>query len=230
METTAVVIEVVIGGFQVLVWISLVTMALFGSAWINLAWLKEWLTVIAVALVATAYTLGVIFDEIAGRLLSTLTYKLAKPYVEMSPIGRLLPFRTLTPATMKAEILATRPDVHKHLENLFNQNRLIRATAINLPLITLAALLLVAFRVGLTWQRVLVLLVPLGLIASLAVWAMFHAMRAYFYELGIAYETSRMLRPSARQAPESPIKQTTPVARDGRHRRAAKRSLRNLRS
>src|SRR5882762_11561503 len=107
LQDYSIILELVLIGFQVLIWVSLLVMTVFGYQWLHLDGLKEWSTEIGVGLVGISYMLGLIFD----KAVSTLPYSWIlgggpTPPSEDSP----------SPLAMRVEILLTNPDVYESLE------------------------------------------------------------------------------------------------------------------
>ena len=69
LKDSFIVLELVLIGFQVIIWVSLLVLAVFGFQWIHLDALKQWSTEISVALVGVAYMFGLIFEQ-GGRQLA----------------------------------------------------------------------------------------------------------------------------------------------------------------
>src|SRR5437762_9008846 len=139
LKDTSIILELVLIGFQVLIWTSLLVLAVFGYDWVNLSGLKQWSTELSVALVGVAYMFGLIFDKAVGAL----------PYswiIGGSALKRIgdLP----SPLLMRMEILAKKPEVYEILEKRINQHRLVRSTVFNLALISLSALVFFVAQIG----------------------------------------------------------------------------------
>jgi hypothetical protein len=56
MSTTAIVVEIVIIGAQVLLWVALAFFSVFGVTWPDPTRLKEWVAPISLGFVAISYT------------------------------------------------------------------------------------------------------------------------------------------------------------------------------
>src|SRR5256714_8935060 len=67
-KDAAIIFELVLIGFQTLIWVSLLVLAVFGYGWLRLDGLKQWSTELSVALVGVAYMFGLIFDRAVGAL------------------------------------------------------------------------------------------------------------------------------------------------------------------
>src|SRR6267142_1778430 len=130
MGTTALIVEMVIIGFQVLVWISIMILVVVGYKWIDLSKLKDWAAPISIAFIGVSYTLGIIFDG----FIRSLFY----PF-EPGPI-RMIGGGSVRPAEQMAYVIATNTDAADELYKMANRSSLIRATAVNLLIISISSL------------------------------------------------------------------------------------------
>jgi len=138
LRDSFIVLELVLIGFQVLIWVSLMVLTVFGFAWLHLDALKQWSTEISVSLVGVAYMFGLIFD----KAISTLPYSWIVG-------GRPTPSEdSPSPLAMRVDILTARPEVYEALEQRTNQHRLVRATVFNLAFISISALTFLTVRLG----------------------------------------------------------------------------------
>jgi len=64
MSTSTLLVEILILGFQVFIWISLIVAILFGYDWIPFSVLRDWIPILALFVVGFSYTLGTIFDNL----------------------------------------------------------------------------------------------------------------------------------------------------------------------
>jgi hypothetical protein len=139
LKDTSIILELVLIGFQVLIWVSLLVLAVFGFDWVSLDGLKQWGTEISVGLVGVAYMLGLIFDKAVSTL----------PYSWIIGGGALAPSEdSPSPLAMRVEILTKQPAVYEALERRLNQHRLVRATVFNLALISISALIFFIAQLG----------------------------------------------------------------------------------
>src|SRR2546423_7891507 len=138
-KDAAIIFELVLIGFQVLIWVSLLVLAVFGYDWLRLDGIKQWSTELSVALVGVAYMFGLIFDKAVGAL----------PYSWIIGGGALTRTGDLpSPLVMRMEILTKKPEVYEVLERRINQHRLVRSTVFNLALISLSALVFFVAQIG----------------------------------------------------------------------------------
>jgi len=132
----------VIIGFQVVVWMVLIVLAIFGYQWIDLTKIKDWATVISVALVGLSYTLGILFDSFTGSLFSLWEFG---SWSWLVPRDRQA---TEPPGKMRAYIMAVNPAASHELTQRANRNSLVRATSLNLVLICITSIIWVQRQFG----------------------------------------------------------------------------------
>src|SRR5438067_3264082 len=138
-KEASIIFELVLIGFQVIIWVFLLTMAIFGYEWIKLDAVNQWSTQLSVALVGVAYMFGLIFD----KAVSSLPYSWIIGGSDLTRVGD-----KPHPLTMRMEILEKRPDIYDVLEKRLNQHRLVRSSVFNLALISLSALAFFIARIG----------------------------------------------------------------------------------
>src|SRR4051812_5654203 len=120
--SASIIFELVLIGFQVLIWVSLLILTVFGYNWLQLESLKQWSAQLSVALVGVAYMFGLIFDKAVSAL----------PYSWIVGGGALTKAGDLpSPLEMRMHILAKKPEVSEVLERRINQHRLVRSTVFN---------------------------------------------------------------------------------------------------
>ena len=208
LKDSFIVLELVLIGFQVLIWVSLLVMVVFGFQWIHLDALKQWSTEISVALAGVAYMFGLIFD----KAISALPYSwiVGAPHTpsEDSP----------NPLAMRVEILTANSEVYEALERRINQHRLVRATVFNLAFISLSALAFLMVRLGFSLRLFIALL---GLSLLFVGFALFTGKRSaqnLYFELSHAYQTI-----TGSQTPHHPSKKEglSSTSKPGRPSKAA---------
>lgn len=139
MKDIPIIFELVIVGFEVLAWILLLVLTLFGYQWIELDFVTQWATQLSFGLLGLAYMFGVIFDKAVSSL----------PFGWIVGHGAVAETADLpSPLQMRMEVLARKPEVYNQLQNHINQHRLVRGTVFNFALISLSALLFVCTRFG----------------------------------------------------------------------------------
>ena len=184
MGTTSLIVEMVIIGFQVVVWMVLILLSIFGYEWIDLLKLKDWTTFISVVVVGTSYTLGIVFDSFTGSLFA--------PWERRS--SRWLPERVNeSPGLMRAYIMAANPDASEELNNRANRNSLIRATSLNLILISITSLVFVHTRIGFSLKLESVIAVFSAILLMLAISSWGKLRNGYYFYLNQVYQATKEL-------------------------------------
>jgi hypothetical protein len=125
--SAAYVAEILVTGLQATLWLTFVRLTATGVDWIDdpiAEPLKAWATLITVFVVGFAYALGTIIDRIADSLLSRYDKKdESKPLKENWSKVRL-------------QMMAQDQELNKFLEYVRSRLRIVRATVLNLSLIT----------------------------------------------------------------------------------------------
>lgn len=180
LKDTSIILELVLIGFQVLIWVSLLVLAIFGFEWVHLNGLKEWSTEISVGLVGVAYMLGLIFDKAVGAL----------PYSWIVGGSALAPSEdSPSPLAMRVEILAKQPAVYEALERRLNQHRLVRATVFNLALISISALIFFIAQVGFNLKLIVAFLFLSIMFLGFALFTGKRSAQTLYFELLHAHKT-----------------------------------------
>jgi hypothetical protein len=195
LRDTSIILELVLIGFQVLIWISLLVLAIFGYEWVHLGGIKQWSTEISVALVGVAYMFGLIFDKAVGAL----PYRWAAGGSALAQIGDLP-----SPLLMRMEILTKRPEVYDVIERRINQHRLVRATVFNLALISLSTLILFISRTVFTVRGFVVFFSLSLLFMGLVLFTGRRSARLLYFELLHAYNAINPKDPVALEQVDLP--------------------------
>jgi hypothetical protein len=176
---TSIIFELVLIGFQALIWVFLLVLAIFGYEWLHLDGIKEWNAELSVALVGVAYMFGLIFD----KAVSALPYSWIVGGSAVNKVGDLP-----SPLTMRMEILAKNPEVFEALEKRINQHRLVRSTVFNLALISLSGLIFFVARIGFNVRLFIVFLILSVIFLSLALFTGRRSAETLYFELFHAYK------------------------------------------
>jgi hypothetical protein len=180
LKDTSIILELVLIGFQVLIWVSLLVLAIFGYEWVHLDALKEWSTEISVGLVGVAYMLGLIFDKAVSSLpYGWIVGSAALARSEDSP----------SPLAMRVEILTKQPAVYETLERRLNQHRLVRATVFNLALISISALIFFIAQVGFNLRLIVSFLFLSIMFLGFALFTGKRSAQTLYFELLHAHKT-----------------------------------------
>jgi hypothetical protein len=175
----SIIFELVLIGFQVLIWVFLLILTVFGYNWLHLEGLKGWSTEISVGLVGVAYMFGLIFD----KAVSALPYSWTIGGSALTKIGE-----GPSPLTMRMAILAKKPEVYEVLEKRLNQHRLVRSTVFNLALISLAGLLFFIAQIGFTLRLFITFLFLSIFFLGLTLFTGRRSAETLYFELFHAYK------------------------------------------
>lgn len=179
IKDTSIIFELVLIGFQVLVWVSLLVLTIFGYHGLNLEYLKEWSAHLSIALVGVAYMFGLIFDKAVGALpYSWIIGGSAHTKTDESP-GTL---------EMRIVILTKKPEIFDALKRRINQHRLVRSTVFNLALISLAALAFLLTQVGFSIRLFIVFLFLSVLFVGLSLFTGRRSAETLYFELFQVYK------------------------------------------
>ncbi len=132
MATTLVIVELLIIGFQVLLWVGLLLCVLLGKEWADVEKLKEWeawIPLLGVGIFAAAYTAGLLFDRLVGNVSTICQAKLGRPQVPREQ------------KILRWMIVMNRHEAWGDIEGLSRQIRLLRATCVNAFFIAIVALI-----------------------------------------------------------------------------------------
>jgi hypothetical protein len=180
MTATALAVELLIIGYQSLVWLALAAClsALCDNTLLQM--MKDWKELTVIASIVAAYTLGAIMNGISAKLLSPLEDKLYSK-------------RSQKPSEMRAAILVQEPQAYSQIIKNFDAPRVLRATVFNILLIGIFLFIQV---LTLNATRSQLLLVAFGtLIAALfTLWAWYETAENYFIHLYQTYDALKKVR------------------------------------
>lgn len=128
MNTTALLVDILIVGFQVLVWMSAIVFSLLIDPARTNQFLNNSPTSALFIIIIISYSLGIIFDYIIGTFFSKIRSKKEKKTYE--------DFESI-------KIIAGDPTVHKYLDNHHQRMKIARGTLFNLPLLTISAIVFI---------------------------------------------------------------------------------------
>ena len=197
MKDIPIIFELVIVGFEVLAWIFLLVLALFGYQWINLGLVSQWATQLSFALLGLAYMLGLIFDKAVASL----------PFGWIVGHGAVAETAdSVSPLRMRMQVLARDPDMYDVLQKRINQHRLVRSTVFNFALISLSALLFVFTRFGFDFRLFAVLVFLSAFFVSLTLFTGRQSARTLILELQYARESLTDNRDDAPNVPNAQLR------------------------
>lgn len=174
MNTTAIAVEMLVIGYQSMVWMVLLVALtpFYDDALIPI--LKEWKELILIASVPAAYTLGAIINGIVSKIFQWIRIE-----------DRLI-YKNEKPSTMRAAILAHNPQAYEHVIKNFDYPRLLRST-------TFTFLLIGVFSIIHLWPPAttvpeLLLVVGIAIIGTgVALWAWYETAENYYLHLRKTY-------------------------------------------
>jgi hypothetical protein len=164
MITSALVVEILIIGYQVLICIILIFLDFSGFKINILSSIKENPVISILTFTFLAYSVGIIFDSFIAW------------FFEKAGLDQEL-FHRRDGKNM-IDILYKHPETHKFLDNLYARYRIVRATLFNLPIITLILTLSIIFVYKNNNINSLALGSIVFIIGSLLTLLTFHAWRA----------------------------------------------------
>ena len=144
MSTTTVFVELLITGIQASVWVMMLVITIAGyERIINLLpQLEKWISLVSIIVFAFWYSLGIIIDRLAnifsmifrpGALLLKNSWIRQKTYSATKDVRRI-------------KILASEKSISQLLEYLLSRLRIVRATTLNMILITISCLIMFVSR------------------------------------------------------------------------------------
>lgn len=132
------VVEILIGGFQTTVWLTLIILSIFGYEWIQLNTAERWLGLITIFILGISYVLGVLFDRLWDFLLGKLDKKIRTTYFDNSELLNSARVRIFS----KSETMAS------FLDYIRSRMRIARASVCNFCLITVTSLFFILTRLN----------------------------------------------------------------------------------
>lgn len=150
MNTTAIIIEILIVGIMSTAWIVLAILAILGYTWVNplLNRLKDWEAIVSLSFLSFVYVVGIGMDRFAD-ILSVL----------LNPKDVLLKFKWIKSTAEVAHsdrrmsLLYSEKKAADFLEHIRSRIRIIRATMINFPLVTISLICFLYYQTSYTsWK------------------------------------------------------------------------------
>lgn len=168
MSTTSLIIEFLIVGIQVAIWLGLIFLSIFGIDWFVLEKIKGFEIMISVLALPIVYPIGIFVDNLADSLLDKWNRKIREKYIpdKSLSVSKLL-------VVAKNEWLAAIFDYGRA------RIRISRSTALNFLIITIVLPIFILTRLGPTFggstQQVAALgFVTCALITIFALWSWQH--------------------------------------------------------
>ena len=144
MSTTTVFVELLITGIQASAWVMMLVIAAVGYEWIFnlLPQLEKWVSLVSIIVFTFWYSLGIIMDRLANIFL--LVFRPGALLLNSSWIKRKTD--SVTKDVRRIKILANEKSISHLLEYLLSRLRIVRATALNMILITISCVIMVVAR------------------------------------------------------------------------------------
>ncbi len=146
MSTTVIFVEILITGIQASIWIALLVFAIFGAQWLPNLFVtaKDWVSLITVFVFAIWYSLGIVFDRVAGLIFDNFL----KPKELLLRLPGMTREQEPDKDNRRMALLMRENGAATSLDYYMSRERITRATTFNTILITLAALFFLFRRCG----------------------------------------------------------------------------------
>ena len=156
MKTSALIVELAVVGFQVLIWLTLLVW-LLGPPELPVNVIKSFTAPLTLVLLPVAYTLGLIFDAFTA-------------FVEDAIPTNLWDKSRRSQGEVMADLMITDPAAHHQIYSRQLQSRLLRSTALNSLLIAATSVPLIVTAEGITHKTSYVLLITALVVLALLAW------------------------------------------------------------
>lgn len=193
MSTTAAVVEILITGIQASVWVVFITLGLFGYDWIHrvTSELEKWVGLVTIFVLAISYTLGIVMDRVADWTLQLITPQTKSVLLRVKWIRH-----KALQDDLRISLLSRYEEIVALLEYIRHRLRIVRATVLNLVLITITSSIFIFVRcgsLGYSRQRTLaVFAIGIGLLLTLVSFLVLEGLEiAYDATLAQAYRKLR---------------------------------------
>jgi hypothetical protein len=173
--TTTLAVELLIIGYQTMVWLGLAVCLFQSCNEATFATIKDWKELLLLVSVPTAYTAGAVMNGVTSRLVSKFDDKL----IFKGPIK---------PSAMRAAILVKNPQAFEHVIKNFNEPRVLRSTIFNIFLIGVFGTIYLSKLLTFTNLQ-LGLIALLFLVATfLSAWAWYESAENFYIHLSQTYD------------------------------------------
>jgi hypothetical protein len=179
MTTTALAVELIVIGYQALIWIVLAVSLLPHCGDLPSVFLKDWKELLLVGSLVAAYTSGAIVNGVASKLMSKIEENLVFK-------------RTEPPSEMRAAILLHQPEALKQVITYFDAPRVLRSTIFNILLIGVFTTIHV-YR-ALSLCEILTIVACFIVVAATAAWAWYETDENYYVHLCQTYDALIRMR------------------------------------
>ncbi len=176
MSTTLLFVELLIAGIQVVVWLVLLVLSVFGFQWLSSIprqLISEWQTLIAVLILSFVYVLGILIDRLGDLLFSKWDRKIAVRQFPNAPFAF---------GVLRFQLNVENVYLHQQLEYTRSRLRIARDSALNFALTTIfAEIFVIRWVPGSSRDPGLILFIALAgvMITLLAVYTWYRLSRNY---------------------------------------------------
>lgn len=182
MSTTSLIIEFLITGIQVGIWLSLLFLSIFGIDWIVFDKIKDSEIIIGVLALPIVYPIGIFVDNLADALLNRWNFKIRAKYVPEK-----------SQSIIKLLVTANNERLASIFEYSRTRIRISRSTALNFFIITIVLPIFIIKRIESLFGMSKDWLAALGSITSalitiFALWSWQHITHTVWRRLKYAYE------------------------------------------
>jgi len=190
MATTALIFEIIIIGFQVMVWIALSLSIFFGQTWLQaFDRFSDWELIVSALLLGLSYTLGLIFNRVIEEL-----------FFRYSRVRQLLDDLPEHPMVLRVRIWTQNAEAADRLEVWARECALLRATAVNAPLISIIGFILILKVWGFSWLLFFIGLLVSTVITKYTYWSWHQAAVSYYGHLMAAHQ--QLIPPTPSEQPD----------------------------
>ncbi|MGH7273458.1 MAG: hypothetical protein ACREIQ_03220 [Nitrospiria bacterium] len=173
MTTTALTVELLVIGYQALIWLGLAACLFPLCDEALLRALKDWKELLVVGSVVAAYTSGAIVNGVASGIMSSIESKVIYK-------------RPQKPSVMRAAILVRKPDAFVHVMKNFEAPRVLRSAILNMLLIGVFTSAHVYRSTTSTWPQLLLVVLLFVLGTAGAAWAWYETAENFYIHLTYA--------------------------------------------
>jgi hypothetical protein len=182
MITTSFLIEFLITGFQVAIWLILIFLSIFGIDWFVFEKIKGSEIIAFVLALPIVYPIGIFVDDLAGILLDKWNRRIREKH-----------FPGKYPSVVKLLVVAKNEWLAAIFDHHVTIIRLSRATALNFLIITIVLPIFILTRLdsifgASTWRVAALGLVTSALITIFALWSWQHITNILLEQLKPAFE------------------------------------------
>jgi len=162
MNTAAILVEILVIGFQVTIWLFLLITSIFGNEMFDIDGIKKMSTLLTIVSIPIFYTLGVMFDVLFySKIMSKIEKRISKKLLDDKDDISLL--------NMVVQCYAKNGDIVKLISERLGRLRLARASSFNIVIITISILIFIKSIYSEIKIEIYIAVLFFGIISSIAV-------------------------------------------------------------